>query len=116
MDPHRRLRQKRVRCLQRGVDRLMFRKRCAPALAAVEPDAEMARNRAMALVEEIADLSHVDELDIIAWKNIPSEALDYFGQPSDAGHALELDPRLIESLVWAKCVPAADAGIDPYPG
>jgi hypothetical protein len=69
------------------------------------------------LPEEIADPSHADELEVVAYKNIPPEVREFHPEPSEGGRpALRLDAHLIESAVWAKCVPAAEAGIEPYSG
>jgi hypothetical protein len=72
------------------------------------------------LPEQIADPSRADELDAIAWRNIPPETRrEWERGAGDEGlrHALTVDPRLIESDIYmSRCVVAAEVGIEPYPG
>ena len=80
--------------------------------------------------EQIADPSHADELDVIAWGNIPPDLRrewEELGGRESLTHALTDDDRLIdpeyqyalidpEWYVFDWCVPASEVGIEPYLG
>lgn len=70
------------------------------------------------LPEQIADPSHADELDVIAWRNIPTETRRYWEEVSggDLNHALAVDPHLFEWEYKGWCGPADKIGVEPYPG
>jgi hypothetical protein len=72
------------------------------------------------LPEQIADPSRGDELDVIAWRNIPPETRREWergGGDEGLRHALTVDLRLIEwDIYMSGCVVAAEVGIEPYPG
>jgi hypothetical protein len=71
------------------------------------------------LPEQIADPSHADELDVIAWRNIPPETRREWEEASDGDlrHALTIDPRVVEwDIYMSRCVPPDEAGIEPYAG
>jgi hypothetical protein len=77
------------------------------------------------LPEQIADPSHADELDVIAWRNIPPETRrEWEEEAGELPQALTDDPRLIHpeykfGLIDLEygldfCVPASEVGIEPY--
>jgi sugar/nucleoside kinase (ribokinase family) len=72
------------------------------------------------LPEQIADPPRADELDAIAWRNIPPETRrEWEEKAGDEGLrlALTVDPRPIEwDMYMSRCVVAAEVGIEPYPG
>jgi hypothetical protein len=69
------------------------------------------------LPQEIADPSNVAELAAIAWRNIPADIRRRWEEEGvERRQALSIDPRMIEwDIYMARCVPAADLGVDPFP-
>ena len=78
--------------------------------------------------EQIADPSHADQLDVVAWKNIPPDLRrEWEEEGGGLRHALENDDRLIDPeykfalidpnwYVFDWCVPASEVGIERYLG
>jgi hypothetical protein len=65
--------------------------------------------------EQIADPSRSDELDEIYVRNIPEEIRRTWSDEGSLGpYALKIDPELIRWHIY--CVPAAELGIEPFPG
>ena len=72
-----------------------------------------------ALPDQIADPSLADELDDMYVRSIPDELRRLWEDESlgDPPYALTVDHRLIEwDIYMSYCVPAAELGIEPYPG
>jgi len=72
-----------------------------------------------ALPEQIADPSHADQLDDVYIRSVPDEVWSRWEDegPGDPPYALTVDPRLIEwDIYMSRCIPAAELGIEPYPG
>jgi Cysteine-rich CPCC len=74
--------------------------------------------RDMSLPEQIADPALADELDVIAWRNIPPETRREWeeGPEGELPHALTIDPRVIAEHELDVCVHASEVGIEPYRG
>jgi hypothetical protein len=71
-----------------------------------------------ALPDQIADPSHADELDDIFMRSIPDDVRRRWeGEEGDPPCALSVCHRLIEwDPYMSSCAPAAELGIEPYPG
>jgi hypothetical protein len=74
--------------------------------------------RDMSLPEQIADPAHADELDVIAWRNIPPETRREWEGVSEGElpHALRIDPHVIAEGELDVCVHASEVGIEPFAG